>query len=70
MNFRFFTQNLDAMGRTIKKKNLGELDDLNQLKKFEMGEFLGGNENASEIRKKGFFSGLFSPAPCQGELPQ
>lgn len=70
MNLGFFTQNLDAMGKTTKKKNLFELDNLNQIKKVEMGEFIGGNEKVSENKKKGFFAGFFGPGPCLGDLPQ
>jgi len=70
MNFSFFTQNLDAMGKTTKKKNLFELDDLNQIKKVEMGEFIGGNEKLTENKKKSFFAGFFGPGPCLGDLPQ
>ncbi|MBI1224154.1 MAG: hypothetical protein GC192_02855 [Bacteroidetes bacterium] len=69
MNLGFFTQNLDAMGKTTKKKNLFELDDLNQIKKVEMNEFIGGNEKVTE-KKKGFFAGFFGPSPCLGDLPQ
>ena len=70
MDLRFFTQNLDAMGKTTKRRNLLELDDINQIKKVEMGEFIGGNEKISENKKKGFFAGVFGPGPCFGDLPQ
>jgi hypothetical protein len=70
MKLPFFTQNLDAMGKTTKKKNLFELDNINQIKKVEMGEFIGGNEKVTENKKKGFFAGFFGPGPCLGDLPQ
>jgi hypothetical protein len=70
MDLRFFTQNLDTMGKTSKKKNLLDLDDLNHIKKVEMGEFIGGNEKISENKKRGFFAGFFGPSPCLGDLPQ
>ncbi len=70
MAFGFFTQNLDTMGKNSKKKNLLELDDLNQIKKVEMGEFFGGTEKITENKKKGFFAGIFGPSPCLGDLPQ
>lgn len=54
---------------TNKKKNLKELDNLTRMTKEEMGEFLGGNEKINK-KKKGRLFGLFSPSPCQGELPQ
>ncbi|MCB0519231.1 MAG: hypothetical protein H6577_23550 [Lewinellaceae bacterium] len=58
------------MEKATKKKHLGELDDLNQIKKEEMGEFLGGNTKPGE-KKRGRFLGLFfGPSPCQGDLPQ
>jgi hypothetical protein len=69
MAFGFFTQNLDTMGKA-KKKNLLELDDITQIKKVEMGEFIGGNEKISENKKKSFFAGFFGPGPCLGDLPQ
>ncbi len=70
MAFGFFTQNLDTMGKTTKKKNLLDLDNLNQINKVQMGEFIGGNENLSDNKKKGFFAGFFGPSPCLGDLPQ
>jgi len=70
MDMRFFTQNLDTMGKATKKKNLLELDNLNQIKKVEMGEFIGGNEKLSEPKKRGFFAGFFGPGPCSGDMPQ
>ena len=48
MAFGFFTQNLDTMGKTTKKKNLLDLDNLNQINKVQMGEFIGGNENLND----------------------
>ena len=70
MTFGFFTQNLDSMGKTTKKKSLLDLDDLNQLNKVQMSEFIGGNEKISENKKKGLFAGFFGPGPCFGDLPQ
>lgn len=68
--FGLFTKNLETMEKTTKKKQLGELDDLNQMKKVELGELFGGNEKDAEKKKKGGFFGLFSPGPCQSDLPQ
>ena len=70
MDLRLLTQNLDAMGKTTKKRNLIELDNLNQIKKVEMGEFIGGTQKISENKEKGFFAGFFGPGPCFGDLPQ
>jgi len=69
--FGLFTKNLDTMKEaTNKKKTLKELDSRIMLTQEEMGEFLGGNEKLTDIKKKRGFFGLFGPSPCQGELPQ
>ena len=70
MDLRFFTQNLDTMGKSNKKKNLNELEDVNQMKKFEMGEFFGGNTvKTVEPKKRSFFDNFFGPSACSGDMP-
>lgn len=69
--FGLFTKNLETMEKTNKRKALGELDDINQLKKNELGELLGGtNEKPNDKKKRGLFFGMFGPGPCQGDMPQ
>jgi hypothetical protein len=67
--FGLFTKNLDTMEKATKKKHLGELDNLNQIKKEEMGEFLGGNTKSGE-KKRGLMGFFFGTSHCQGDLPQ
>ena len=44
--FGLFTKNFDTMtGATGNKKKLGELSDINEIRKEELGYFLGGEKN-------------------------
>ncbi len=51
-----FTKKLSAMGKTIKKQKLADLQDINRLQIEEMNTILGGKEKDQKTKKKRWYS--------------
>lgn len=60
----------EATNKDKGKKGLDNLEHFNRIQKNKMSEFLGGSDNKTrDIKRKGFFSWLSGPKPCDGDLP-
>jgi len=55
---------------TSKKKSLNELQNVGQLKKEEMKDYFGAEKKQLGRKNRKMFFGLFSPDPCEGDMPQ
>lgn len=60
----------EATNKSKGKKSLDNLEHFNRIQKNKMSEFLGGSDNQNyDSKKRGFFSWLSGPKPCDGDLP-